>query len=75
MEIKAAFGKTMRRLRQQKNLSQEEMAALSDLHRTYISDVELGRRNISLENIDAITRALGITKSVFFMEMEKDESI
>ena len=40
-------------------ISQEELAQLSGLHRTYISDLERGRRNVALENIEKIANALG----------------
>lgn len=42
-------------------MSQEKLAEESGLHRTYISSVELGRRNISLDNIRKIALALGVS--------------
>lgn len=66
MNILVAFGKAIRRIRQDKNISQEELADMCGLHRTYISDVELGKRNISLENIDRIADALEITLAQLF---------
>lgn len=48
----------MRRLRLEAGMSQDELAARADLHRTYISSVERGKRNVSLENIFAIAHAL-----------------
>ena len=55
--------------------SQEELADLCGLHRTYISDIELGKRNVSLENIDKIAQALQVKKSELFVEVEQYESI
>ena len=52
------FGKTVRKLRMQQNISQEAFADRCDLHRTYISDIERGQRNLSLENIEKIASAL-----------------
>jgi len=49
----------MRALRQQRGLSQEELAFSCDLDRTYIGSVERGERNISLVNIHTIAAALG----------------
>lgn len=66
------FGKTVRRLRSEQNISQESFADLCDLHRTYISDIELGKRNVSLENIEKIAFALGISVSQLFTEAENE---
>lgn len=64
------YGNVIRKQRLHKNLSQEDLADLCALHRTYISDVELGKRNISLANIGKIAAALGISLSELFYEME-----
>ena len=56
-EIRVAYGKAVRAIRQNKKISQEETRTIyADLHRTYISDIELGKRNVSLENIDLINQ-------------------
>jgi transcriptional regulator with XRE-family HTH domain len=54
------FAKNLKFYRNQKDLSQEKLAELAGLHRTYISAVERERRNISLENIERIANALEI---------------
>ncbi|PJE60812.1 transcriptional regulator [Candidatus Roizmanbacteria bacterium CG10_big_fil_rev_8_21_14_0_10_36_26] len=54
------FGKQIRKYRLSKNLSQEGLASLADLHWTYISGIERGIRNISLKNIAKISKALKI---------------
>lgn len=41
-------------------MSQEKLAFECDLHRTYISDIERGTRNVSLDNIEKISKALGV---------------
>ena len=74
-EIRAAYGTAVRTIRQDKKISQEELADLCGLHKTYISDVELGKRNVSLENIDKIAHALQVKKSELFVEVEQYESI
>lgn len=74
-EIRVAYGKAVRAIRQDKKISQEELGDLCGLHRTYISDIELGKRNVSLENIDKIAHALQVKKSELFVEVEKYESV
>ena len=74
-EIRVAYGKAVRAIRQDKKISQEELGDLCGLHRTYISDIELGKRNVSLENIDKIAHALQVKKSELFAEAEQYESI
>ena len=49
----------LREIRLKKGISQERLAELAGLHRTYVSSVERGGRNISLENIDRLATALG----------------
>lgn len=74
-EIRVAYGKAVRAIRQDKKISQEELGDLCGLHRTYISDIELGKRNVSLENIDKIVHALQMKKSELFIEVEQYEGI
>ena len=59
-DIQKKFGDKLRELRKQKGLSQEGLAFKSGLHRTYISDIERGSRNVSLKNIEKIAKAFGI---------------
>lgn len=64
------YGQAVRKVRLEQGISQEELADRCGLHRTYISDVELGKRNISLENIERIAISLNRTLSDFFKELE-----
>jgi transcriptional regulator with XRE-family HTH domain len=57
---KEIFGKNVKRIRNEAGLSQEELAFRAKLHRTYISSIERGERNVSLENIYAIAEALKV---------------
>lgn len=62
------FGKKVRFFRERKGISQEELAFETGLHRTYISDVERGKRSISLKNIEKIAESLGIEIYELFKE-------
>lgn len=73
-DILKNFGVAVRRMRLLNGISQETFADLCDLHRTYVSDIELGKRNVSLENIDRIANALGISISELFKEVEKEDA-
>ena len=62
-DVLRRFGQHLRKIRNNKNLSQEKLAHIADLDRTYISGVERGIRNISLINIYKLAKALDITAS------------
>lgn len=57
-EIKKQFGAAVRERRLAKELSQEALGELCGLHRTYISSLERGERNVALENIFVLADAL-----------------
>ncbi len=59
-ETQVRFGKKLRAARQEQGVSQEKLAELAGLHRTYVSSVERGERNISLLNIERLSKALGL---------------
>ncbi len=59
----------MRELRTERKLSQEDLAEVADLHRNYISQIECGRRNVSLLNILKIARALGVRPAKLIDEL------
>jgi len=73
-DLLALFGKRIRSLREDKGWSQEEFAYQCGLHRTYISHVELGKKNISFENIVTISATLGCTLSDLFSGLEDRSS-
>lgn len=60
MDLIHYFAVNLRNYRTKRGYSQEYLAELSGLHRTYISAVERERRNISIDNIERIAKALQI---------------
>ena len=60
-EINKQVGLNIKKYRQKKNLSQEELAFEADLHRAYIGQIERGEKNIGLINLEKIAKALGIS--------------
>lgn len=59
-DIRTLFGNKIKAFRREKGFSQEDLGFKSSLHRTYISEVERGRRNISIVNIAKIAKALNL---------------
>jgi transcriptional regulator with XRE-family HTH domain len=68
---KVKFGKAVRELRLARRWTQEELADRARLHSTYIGGIERGERNVSLENIIRIARALGEHPSVLFKTVRR----
>jgi transcriptional regulator with XRE-family HTH domain len=67
MDVKVTFGQRLRQIRKRKGISQEKLATLAGLDRTYISKIERGERNVSLETICNLARALGCESSDLFI--------
>jgi transcriptional regulator with XRE-family HTH domain len=65
-EILIKFGHRVREERTKQGLSQEELVARAGVHRTYIGMIERAEKNITLENIEKICNALGISIHDFF---------
>lgn len=57
------FGERVKKVRLEQGLSQEDLAEQADLHRNYVSQIECGRRNLSLLNILKLARALKVPAS------------
>lgn len=60
------FGSNVRKFRLKKKLSQEKLAELADLHRTYIGQVECGKRNLALKNVAKLAKALNVSVKELF---------
>jgi len=56
--INEEVGFNIRRIREERGLSQEELAALAGLHRAYVGQIERGEKNIGLKNLEKIAKAL-----------------
>ena len=67
INIEERFGERVRKLRQSKGWSQEDLAFKAGMHRTCLGGIERGERNPSLRNIAAIAKALGVTLSELFL--------
>lgn len=70
--INQVFGCQVRYYRKLKGISQEDLATLSDLHRTYIGAIERGERNVSLNNVEKISKSLGVPIVALLMETKED---
>jgi transcriptional regulator with XRE-family HTH domain len=66
MNIKEKFGKKVNQLRVQKGFSIEHLANISNVDRNYISDIEKGKRNVSIEITEKIISALNTDFAEFF---------
>jgi transcriptional regulator with XRE-family HTH domain len=75
MERKAIakqFGALVRRLRQERGLSQEAFAIKCGIHRTYIGSIERGEKTVSIETANKIAKALDMSLSQLFIQLEQD---
>jgi transcriptional regulator with XRE-family HTH domain len=66
-----AFGLAVRSRRERLGISQEALAAIAGLHRTYVGSVERGERNLTLKNVSSLARALKTTASQLLSDAEK----
>ncbi|MCL4833394.1 MAG: helix-turn-helix domain-containing protein [Caldilineaceae bacterium] len=70
MSILTDFGHRLKAIRSERGLTQEKLAELSGLHRTYVGAVERGERNISLKNIHALALALNVPPADLLKDRE-----
>src|SRR5258708_35252013 len=71
LDVKRLFGAEVKRRRTGLGMSQEQLAERADLHRTYVSDVEGGKRNPSLASIGRLAKALGTSLATVFSSVER----
>ena len=72
-DVFVRFGKKLREIRERKGVSQEKLAEMAALHRTYVSSVERGKRNISLLNIERLAQALGVSLQEIMPDNQKTD--
>ena len=70
MNIKLKIGQRIKELRKVLELSQESLAYKAEVDRTYVTDVENGRRNVSIEILERIIKALDVSIAEFFNSKE-----
>jgi transcriptional regulator with XRE-family HTH domain len=70
MDTKLKVGQRIKELRKDLELSQEALALKAEVDRTYVTDVENGRRNVSLEILERLIKALNVSFSEFFNNKE-----
>lgn len=61
MDVRARLGHNVRRLREEKGWSQEDYADRAGIHRTYVSDIERGRRNPTITVVEKLAGPLGVS--------------
>jgi transcriptional regulator with XRE-family HTH domain len=59
-ELQRTFGRNLRAWREAKGLSQEKLAESFDRHRTYVSSIERGERNLSLRVVERLSSQIGV---------------
>jgi len=69
-EVLAAFGRAVRKVRLERGFTQEALAEAAGIHPRYVSDVERGRRNIGMVNVDRMAQALAIDLPMLMTEVE-----
>jgi len=70
MDIKSKIGYRIKTVRAAKNLTQRDLADQADIDRSYIASVESGQRNVSIVNLEKITKAMQISLSDFFNDKD-----
>lgn len=71
LRLRFLFANRVREERKRQGLSQEQLAEKTGLHRTYIGSVERGERNVSIDNVERIAKALGARPADLLVEGSK----
>ncbi len=65
-DVRVQIGLRIKELRAEADLSQDELAYSIDMARSYLAEIETGKRNVSIQNLERIANGLGITLDEFF---------
>ncbi len=68
IRARLVFARNLKGLREARRLSQEALAELAGIHRTYVGSVERGERNISIDNMERLSKALNVRLSYLLEE-------
>jgi transcriptional regulator with XRE-family HTH domain len=71
VDIRVCLGQNIRRLREAQGWSQEDYADRAGIHRTYVSDIERGRRNPTIIIVDKLAKPLGV-EAATLLESSRD---
>ena len=69
------LGRQIKYYRTTKGVSQQKLANTLGIHRTYISSIERGERNVTVVTVQSICKALDISMSTLFSSMEEDGGV
>lgn len=72
--LTATLAENLRTFRRVRQMSQEELAEICGLHRTYVGSVERGERNVTLSTLEAFARALGVSVPTLLTPGDHDNS-
>jgi CheY-like chemotaxis protein/DNA-binding XRE family transcriptional regulator len=75
IDVKKGFGLAIKKWRGNSGISQEELAWRAGLHRSYLADIERGARNVSLQSIDKLAKALHVSLSTLFQPLESSAEL
>jgi transcriptional regulator with XRE-family HTH domain len=70
-DLRPALGTRLKELRTRLGISQEELASRASMHWTYLSDLERGRQTPTLDMLNRVARALGVTLADFFAPLDE----
>ncbi len=73
LDVRERFGTAVKFRREELRLTQEDLADKAGIHRTYLSDVERGTRNLSLLNSEKLAAALSVSLSELFQLVERQK--